>query len=116
VPPAGAPLFVLRIDSPLSLEESYRTLYARLQDCLGASSYRVQPRFEREAGRAWIMVVSGLGLDRLSFLGNSFAARFDIHPAAPGAAVDATLSEPRLELLVRAARGWLVDGSRACSG
>jgi hypothetical protein len=113
-PPRDAPLRTLRFASALSQEESYRVLHARLSQCLHASSYRVQPRFERDTGRAWIMVVQGLGLDRYSFLGNSFAARFEIHATDTGALVEAAISAPELEALAHAAPDWLTRGAQDC--
>lgn len=95
-PPRDVPLQVLRFESALGVEDSYRMLYARLTQCLASSSYRVQPRFEAATGRAWIMVVQGLGLDRYSFLGNRFAARFDLRDAGAGTQVEAAISEPEL--------------------
>ena len=113
-PPRDAPLRTMRFESALSQEESYRVLHARLSQCLQASSYRVQPRFERDTGRAWIMVVQGLGLDRYSFLGNRFAARFDIRGTDAGALIEAAIRAPDLEALAHAAPDWLARGAHDC--
>ena len=113
-PPRDAPLRTMRFDTALSQEDSYRVLHARLSQCLHASSYRVQPRFERDTGRAWIMVVQGIGLDRYSFLGNRFAARFDVHRTDSGALIEAAISAPELEALAHAAPDWLARGTHDC--
>ncbi len=112
-PPADEPLRVLRFRSPENLEATYRTLYARLEECAGAS-YRVQPRFDRAAGHAWLMLVAGLGLDRYSALGNRFAARFDVRETPDGTRVEAPQVDRGLVPVVDAAPAWLNEGSRDC--
>ena len=106
-------LHATTFDSPLSVERSMRVLYARLEECTGIE-YHVQPRFVRSEGRAWVMVVSGLGFDRFSVIGNRFELRFDVSELADGSRVSISNGEPRLAPLVEASRDWLVDGSRAC--
>lgn len=114
VPPADAATRRLVFDSPLGVEGGYRRLHAGLAACAG-TGYHVHPRYEHAPERAWVMVVSGIGLDRYSFLGNRFEARFDLEPAPGGARVTATWVGEPLAPLVRAARRWLVAGARGCS-
>lgn len=106
-------LHEIGFDSPLSVERSMRVLYARLDDCVG-SAYHVQPRFHRAEGRAWVMVVSGLGLDRYSVLGNRFEARFEVTKATAGSQVQIIYVEPSLAPVVEMSRSWLTDGTRGC--
>ena len=112
-PPRDRPLLELRVESPLALEDSYRLLHARLSECLRSSSYHVQPRFEHDPARAWIMVVQGLGLDRLSSLGNRFAARFDLRGAASGSEIVALINDRELEPIARAVHDWVAQDARA---
>jgi hypothetical protein len=112
--PADEPVRIVRVRSPLDMEASYRRLYTRLDECLRRSGYHVQPRFDREAGHAWIMVVSGLGLNRYSFIGNRFEARFDIRPAPGGALVEVQHTDRGLIPIVDASEGWLTRDSRGC--
>ena len=114
VPPADAKPHVTRFDSPLSMEDSYRRLYARLRDCT-PTFYHVQPRFDQVLPMATIMVVEGLGLNRYSFIGNRFRARFDVYPAGAGSRVEITSVDKGLQPLLAASRGWLENGNRSCS-
>ena len=112
-PPTDRALRETEFDSPLSMERSMRVLYARLDECL-SGAYHVQPRFNRAAGRAWVMVVSGLGFNRYSFIGNRFVARFELTEAAAGSRVHISYVEPRLAPLVDMSRSWLTDDTRGC--
>lgn len=112
-PAADRPLRERTFDSSLDVEESYRVLYRQLEQCAGVG-YHVQPRFERDTGRAWVMVVSGIGLDRYSFLGNRFEGRFQIQPAPVGSQVVVTWSDVGLTPLVESVPGWLDAGLRGC--
>ena len=112
-PPGDRALHEVQFDSPLSVERSMRVLYAGLNECVG-STYHVQPRFARDEGKAWVMVVSGLGLNRYSVLGNLFEARFDISKAAVGSLVRVSYHKPLFASIVDASRGWLSDGARGC--
>lgn len=113
VPSSRQQLLERRFDSPLDQESSYRRLYRRLEDCVGFG-YHVQPRFERDTGRAWVMVVSGLGLNRYSFLGNQFEARFDVLPASGGSQVLVTWTDPSLTPLIDAVPAWLNSTAGGC--
>lgn len=112
LPPPEASARDVRPVRGRSLETVYRQLYARLDECYSAS-YHVQPRFERTHGEAWIMLVSGLGLNRYSLIGNSFAARIDMR--AQRASVEVRVTHRGDELADLAARieRWL-DGATGC--
>jgi len=115
LPPPGRALYERTLDSAFDVEGSYRLLYSRLSECAGAG-YHVQPRFERASGYAWVMLVQGLGLDRYSFLGNRFGARFLIEPTAQGSVVHVTWVDRGLEPMVEAAARWLAGGAAGCRG
>ena len=114
VPPADVPANVTRYDSPLSMENSYRRLYARLRECV-STFYHVQPRYDHELSKASVMVVQGLGLNRYSVLGNSCKARFDVHPAGAGSQVEITSVDESLGSLIAASRNWLVRDTQGCA-
>jgi len=114
-PPRDEPLRTLRIDSPLDMESSYRRLYTRLDACLAGSGYHVHPRFDRDAGQAWLLVTQGLRLERYAAFVSRFAARFDVHPQPPGARVEITQRDADLQALVDAAQGWLAGTSERCA-
>ena len=97
-----------------SLEQVYRQLYTQLEQCY-ATSYHVQPRFERTRGEAWIMLVSGLGLNRYSLVGNRFEARVDMRRSASGVQVSVTQREGEVPDLAAQIERWL-GGARACRG
>ena len=90
-----------------------RVLYAGLNECVG-STYHVQPRFQRGEDKAWVMVVSGLGLNRYSALGNLFEARFDISKTAAGSLVQVSFDKPFFASIVDASRDWLSNATRGC--
>jgi hypothetical protein len=113
-PSTRAPVSEIAFIAPLDVERSYRRLYQRLEACVG-TGYHVHPRYEHTPQRAWIMVVSGLGLNRLSFLVNQFEARFNIEPAPQGARISVTYLGTEMERLARAAEAWLVRGDRGCA-
>lgn len=76
-PPDAALARPLPARMELGLEQVYRMLYARLDECL-STGYHLKPRFDRQRRRAELLLVSGLGLDDLAIL-DAFEARFDIH-------------------------------------
>ncbi len=114
VPAANAKTVVTRYPSPLSIEDSYRRLYARLRECV-PGFYHVQPRYNHQIPMASVMVVQGLGLNRYSFVGNSFLARFDIYRAATGSRIEITNVDEDLVNLITASRDWLDKDHRSCS-
>ncbi len=95
-----------------SLEQVYRQLYGRLDDCYG-STYYVQPRFERARGEARIMLVSGLGLNRYSLIGNRFQARVEMRETPLGVQVEVTHRADELDWLAARVERWL-SGVTAC--
>lgn len=97
-----------------SLEQTYRLVYERLEACYG-SGYHVQPRFERARGEAWIMLVSGLGLNRYSLIGNRFEARVDLRDDGTRVTVEVTHRDPPLQGLARQVERWL-SGAPECVG
>lgn len=113
MPPSDRPLRELSFQTSLSVEESYRRLYERLEPCV-SSGYHVLPRYEQSPEHAWVMVVSGLGLDRYAFLLNQFEARFDVQPAPGGSRIVVSWVDPGMESLARASRGWLLRGDAGC--
>ncbi len=113
LPPEDAVLEVTRFDSPLSMEDSYRRLYARLSECV-SSFYLVQPRFDHDPPKATVMVVQGLGFNRLSVLVNSFKARFDVTLAEFGSRVEVTNTDESLRTLIAASRDWLGRNAQGC--
>ena len=113
LPPVAAQLRSLAPSSTHTLESAFRVLYEQLDACYG-HSYHVQPRFERAASHAWIMLVSGLGLNRLSLIGNQFQARVDLRADASGVHIELRYHEPRFATLNRQAESWLA-GDRSCS-
>ena len=114
LPPAQAQRTEVKASGRRSLETVYRQLYSRLDACYG-SSYRVQPRFDRGRGDAWIMLVTGLGLNRYSLIGNRFEARVDMRETPNGVEVEVIHREPALDGLAREVERWL-SGATDCSG
>lgn len=112
LPPKQASSEQLPTVTTKTLEQVYRQLYSQLEACY-SPGYHVQPRFERDRGHAWIMLVTGFGLNRYSLVGNRFEVRIDMHHTSSGVVVSVTRREgetPGLE--ARIAR-WL-DGATAC--
>lgn len=98
---------------PMSLEATYRRLYERLEACVGGG-YHVQPRYDRVAGTASIMLVQGLGLNRYSVLGNVFRARVELTAVAGQATrIEMVIAEAELDYLERAIPAWLA-GAQEC--
>jgi hypothetical protein len=115
-PPPGTILRTVTLSSPLDLESTYRLLYQRLDACLVAGSgYHVYPRFDRAAGRAWLVVVQGLRLERFAALVSRFAARFDVYAAPPGARLEIAQRDRELGPLVDAAAGWVSSQHGRCT-
>jgi hypothetical protein len=115
-PPPDAVLRTVVLASPMDLESTYRRLFRRLDGCLPAGSgYHVYPRFDREAGRAWLVVVQGLRLERFAALVSRFAARFDVYADPPGARLEIVQRDEELGALVDAAEGWLRSQHERCA-
>ncbi len=113
-PPEQASSEALTPVSSKSMEQVYRQLYTQLETCY-SPGYHVQPRFERERGHAWIMLVRGFGLNRYSLIGNRFEARIDMRETSDGVAVTVTQREGDVPGLEDRVDRWL-DGETACRG
>ena len=113
LPPAHAELRILEPSSTHTLESAFRVLYQQLDACYG-HSYHVQPRFERATSHAWIMLVSGLGLNRLSLIGNQFQARVDLRTDGSGVRTEVQYRDSQFMALPRQVEHWLA-GDRTCA-
>ncbi len=114
LPPKQAASEALPPVSSKSMEQVYRQLYTQLETCY-SPGYHVQPRFERARGHAWIMLVTGFGLNRYSLVGNRFEARIDMRETSDGVAVTVTQREGEVPGLEDRIDRWL-DGETSCRG